>query len=352
MIYGMDSAAQEPLRLHIRKRPGMYIGGLNARALRHLIDDIVTEQLDAPGARPERVRCAVRVDGTYVVEVTGGEIPVIEPEDFTPDAGRFADWSSQRFFSLAIVSAFCAPLIAEVVRNGTRWMGAFTAGMPAGPPEISTAAGPPVLRIRYRPDPGLFPPGIEAGFLPLCGRAQEWAAFHPSVRFTIEDEPDGQRRDYHYPDGLLSLATEIAHEWAGAGGGLGKIWQCGVADGDGSAAEVVMVEHPTDAAVVYSYLNGRRTLAGGSHVAGLRAGAAAVIARSEPYERSHPVSYGRADEPLAGLTALVAVRLDDPRFGTATKDHLDDERAERLVHRMVESAEWQKTENGGSGRRR
>src|SRR5436190_21250724 len=121
----MASPAPLPLRLHMRTRPGMYIGGLNVRALCHLIDDIVTEQLGAPGARPERVRCTVGADGTYAVEVAGGAVAAVEPEDFIPDDGRFSDWSSQRFFSLAIVSAFSDPLTAEAVSDGSGWKQAF-----------------------------------------------------------------------------------------------------------------------------------------------------------------------------------------------------------------------------------
>ena len=73
--------------------------------------------------------------------------------------------------------------------------------------------------IRYRPDATLFKScDMRAEFLPVCGRTRDLAAFHPHVRFTLDNEDDGQRRDFHYPAGLLSLAQELEYQgWNGFG---------------------------------------------------------------------------------------------------------------------------------------
>jgi DNA gyrase/topoisomerase IV subunit B len=323
----------------------MYIGGANSRGLRWMIDDIITEQLDAAGARPDRVRCTLGANGTLAVEVTGAVLVAIESADLEPDDCRYKQPGPERFISLAIASAFSERLDAEFVRDGTRWTRAFAAGLPLGPLQVTKAAEPPSLRVRFRPDPAFFPPGIDPCFLALCGRAREWAAFYPHVRFTIEDERDGQRRDFHYPDGLLSLAQEIEHQWAGIGSAHSSVWRCRASAEDGSIAEAVLIERAADGAVICSFVNGRRTPGGGSHVDGLRSGAAAAaLPPGDNSEPSHPFRYryeyeDEDPDPLAGLTVLLAVRLAEPQYGGGTKDRLEDDRARMLVSQMVQSLE-------------
>ena len=338
----MKPPGPEPFRLIIRHRPGMFIGGLGARGIHAMIDDIVTEQLQAPDARPARVHCAIHADGDYTIEVAGGVIAFVEPADFDPDDARYARRPiDERFFSLAITSAFAERLDVEVVRDGKRWTRAFSAGLALDPEQVTTTADPPLLRVRFRPDSSLFPNTATASFLALCGRASEWAAFHSHARFTIEDEREDQRRDYHYPHGLLSLAKEIEHQWAGVSGGF---WRCNATGEDGSSAEAVLLETPSNAAVVHSFVNGRRTGDGGSHVDGLRSGAAAAAQPRDASEPANPFrhpddNFHRHYDPLAGLTVLLAVRLANPQYAGATKDCLETDHARSLVYEMVQRVE-------------
>jgi DNA gyrase/topoisomerase IV subunit B len=336
----MAGELQEPLHLHIRRRPGMYIGGANSRGLRFMLDDVVTSLVELPGGPPERVRCTVGADGAYGVEVAGA-CGAVEPEDFVTFGGD-ADYP---LHALAIVAAMSARLDAEVVRDGRRWRAAFAAGAPVGRPEVSATTAPPAVRLRYRPDPELFPPTARVECLALCGRAREWAAFNPSVRFTTDAEADGQRRDFHYPEGLLSLAREIEHERTQFDAASGA-WRCRVAD-DAGSAEAVLFFNSGARAVIHSFVNGMRTTCDGSHVDGLRAAVADILARSaadddeddvvldvEDGENGSPAPW-TDDDPLGNLTVLLSVRLRDPAWRYATKVALGDPRAYELVRRMV-----------------
>ena len=149
------------------------------------------------------------------------------------------------------------PLEAELVRDGRRWSRSFAAGVPAAPLRVAATTAPPLVRIRYRPDPTLFKSPMRTEFLPVCGRTRDLAAFHPHVRFTIENEEDGQRRDYHYPAGLLSLAQELEYQWWNGFGGdaAPRVWRCQMIDGSESA-EAVFVRRPCGPPAIHSFVNG------------------------------------------------------------------------------------------------
>jgi DNA gyrase subunit B len=323
--------ASESLRVHIRSRPAMYIGGVDSGGLRKILDDIVTEQLAEPDARLEVIRCVLGAGGTHAVEVWGGAVAAVEPGHFIAD--NYDRSPDDRLFSLAVACAFSERFDAEVVRGGRRWSQAFAAGVPVAPPEVSAADAPPLVRVRYRPDPAVFKRGTDPGFLSLCGRAREWAAFHPHVRFTVEDERAAQRRDFHYPEGLLSLAQELEHDWYGHEW-TGPAWHCNANEADGSGAEAVFVRRPGDASIVHSFVNGRRTVDGGTHVDGLRRGVAEVAAQLGDGPGS-PFRDVENRDPMAGLTVVLSVRLNDPSWGMSTKDLLNDPRAADIVRRMI-----------------
>ena len=305
-----------------------------------MLDDLVTSLVELPGGPPARVRCTIGADGTYDVEVNG-VCGAIEPADFV-EWDRFA--SDPPLLGLAIVAAMSSRLDAEVVRDGRCWRAAFAAGAPVGQPAVSATTAPPAVRLRYRPDPELFPSTARVEYLSVCGRAREWAAFHPDVRFTIDSEADGHRRDFHYPEGLLSLAREIEHEQTQFDAESGA-WRCQMTD-DAVSAEAVLFFRVGSRAVIHSFVNGFRTTCDGSHVDGLRAAVADILASHATDEEDDVVldeGEGESgaptgwidDDPLGNLMVLVAVRLRDPQWRSCTKDELGDARAFELVRRMV-----------------
>lgn len=315
----------ESLRLNIRRRPGMYVGSLGSHGIRVLLDDLITELLTAPGSRPDRMRCTLGCDGAFGVELQGGTVPAIEPEEFDADRSHL----NAPLLALAITSALSDRLEAEIVRDGRRWSCAYAAGVPAGAPVTGVSTDPPLLRIRYHPDAALFHRETENQFLRVCGGARERAAFYPHVRFTIADEGSGQRRDFHYPAGLQSLAEELEWHWHGAYSEY-PVWHCAANEGSESA-EAVLVNRPCGGPIVHSFVNGVRTLGGGTHVDGLWRGIADVAKR---------LPIGLANSPDLrfrdrDLTILLAVRLAKPEWQHSTKDVLGDRRAYELVRRMI-----------------
>jgi DNA gyrase/topoisomerase IV subunit B len=181
---------------------------------------------------------------------------------------------------------------------------------------------------------------------------RELAAFHPLVRFTIEQEADGQRRDFHYPNGLLSLAHEIEHtwwDWHVYEDRPSQVWHCRLTEGT-EAAEVVFVRRPGGPALVHSFVNENRTVGAGSHVDGLRDGVDAVAA-SYAGRDENPFFRPSFGDPLADMTTLLAVRLNDPRYYGSTRDQLEHEGARELVRRMIVTILPEQVERSRRGRR-
>lgn len=313
------------MRLRIRQRLGMFIGGANPRGLRGLIDQIVTDLLAAATNRPSRVRCSIAQDGTTTIEFFGTVGLNLKPGDFVDETARADD----RLYTLVIVSALSDLLQVAYRDAGIGWTGSFAVGTAVAVEPESATPTVSSLRLQYHLDPAIIPPAMRPAFLQLCGRAREWAVFNPGVTFTIEDA-DGNRRDYCHPNGLLSLAEEVEHgcfgdSWA-------STWRCAHTQ-DGIEAELVIVDRPGGGPpIVHSFCNGMRTAGGGSHVDALFQSVAAVVA-GIPWLADAAWRSG----PLDGFTLFLSVKVNDPAYGSATKDRLEECGVAAVVTRMVES---------------
>jgi DNA gyrase/topoisomerase IV subunit B len=321
----------QSLRLHIRSRPGMYIGGADARGLGNLLVEIMTKMPCLPGASPQRVRCKLGGDGSYAVEISGETVGDVDVGHFEPDLVKH-DWLNDSRFCLAIASAMSARMDVEIVRDGKRQARNFAEGLPTSPLEASATTALPFLRLSFQPDPAIFKRvDIEDQFLTLCGQIRDSAAFHPTVRFSVERDDDGQRRDFHYPNGLRSLAHEYEFENRY---GVSEVWHCQLTDADASA-EAVLLPRASGPPTVHAFVNWFRTLSCGTHVEGLRAGVADVAATFAPDDYTSPFWHHGQHDPLYGFVVLIAVQLKNPDWRSSTRAEPGNPRAVELVRRMI-----------------
>jgi DNA gyrase subunit B len=319
----------DPLQLsfleHIRTRPGIYIGGANGRGLRHMIVEVIEEQVRAPGAKVRQATVTLLPDGFTQIECTGEAIADSSPPDFVPES---AETAMSRLVSLAIASAMSDRLEAEVIRNRQRWSQHFSAGQPVSPATHESADGPDLFRIRYHPDPAIFR-DARPSFLSLSAQIQEFAIFHPAVNFHVQDQ-DSARRDYQYPRRLLSYLEEVEHRWLETSYGM-HLWRLELSDGP-ARAEAVIHHRGIGHYAVYSFVNGRRTLDGGTHITGFEEAFTEVATPhvGGPLNLFHP-----CNPILSGMTVLLAVDIPDPSWRYSTRDCLDGTYPRELVRRMV-----------------
>lgn len=326
----MDSISREPLRLLIRRRPGMFVGGIGAYALRRMLVEMARELLEARESALDRVVCRLAADGSYDLEATG-ITPAINAEHFITDE-HAEDAVSGPLSSFAIASAMCDRLHVTVVRDGRQWAGLFSAGVPCSEISVGATTALPAIRLRYSPDPSIFTSGERPDYFSLCGQARDWAAFFPRTRFTVEDEVNGTRRDYLYPQGLISLAQDLEYESFGLL--RPDTWHCRATAGP-DAAEAVFIHRGYGPAIVHPFVNREATHGDDALAEALRNGVATVAESLTDYPFGSPFGIRRTDDPLSNMTVFVSVCLQDPRWRDSHRGGLDDDHARELVRQMV-----------------
>lgn len=311
---------------HIRRRPGMYIGGFNERGLAHLIDVLIDELLEESGERLSRVGVSLLKDDFVEIRCMGA-INEIRPEDFLrfPQIGPGENWK----LGTLILAAMSDRLDAEIIRDGERWEQSFAAGVPVAPAKRDRIDAPSSLRLRYRADPSLFK-DLKLPHLCLCGRIQEFAIFYPQTVFEIDDQRGlGVSRQYHYRRGLLDYAEELEYDSLFAG--PGHLPNCFELSSGPNRVQAVLIHTHFGLYTARSYVNRQRTAEGGSHVEAFEKVFKKAVT---PYLKRGVYPYGKEDDPFHGLTLLLAVELSHPNYGGSTKAELRDEIAATLVAQM------------------
>lgn len=381
----------------VRKRPGMYIGSTDSRGLMHclweIIDNSVDEALDGHG---ERIEVVLHADGSVEVQDFARGIPVdIEPRTgltgvevvFTKlhAGGKFGSASYAASGGLhgvgaSVVNALAQRLDVEVDRDGKTWAMSFHRGEPgvfadAGAPspdapfapfesgsELRVVGKAPKgrtgTRVRYWADPQIFT--ADARFLPdeLIGRARQTAFLVPGLAIAIRDErgTDPVTEEFSFGGGIAEFVEHLAPDSA-----LTQVWRL---TGSATFTETVPVLTDTGAlvptelerscevdialrwgtgyeTVMRSFVNIIATPKGGSHQAGFDQGILKFF-RQQVEQNARRLKVGNdkleRDDILAGLTAVLTVRLPEPQFEGQTKEVLGTPAVRAIVAGVVASA--------------
>ena len=300
----------------IRKRPGMYIGGVDAAAMREVLFETVSNTLDEHLAGHATHVDITHTDGTWSVTDDGRGIPVVPLDrdgrsplelgmqelycgDYrgTTRTHAHAGW---RGLGLVVLSALSEQCTVEVERDGQRHRQDYARGLPTSFLHTIATTGQRGTTLRLRFDAEIFG---EAVLTPddLRPRLLELAGLNPGLTITLQGEALTS-------GGLLGLAEEAA------GGPLSDVRHI-EAEADGVSVRAVVGWCGTGSPVVRSYCNQSPTVEGGSHVEG------ALSALS--------------DLPQPGMVLLLAVRLRDPAFGGRTRDRLNMPKITAIVEALV-----------------
>ncbi|MFM2353688.1 MAG: hypothetical protein RLZZ608_1094 [Actinomycetota bacterium] len=366
----------------VRKRPGMYIGSTDSRGLMHCLWEIIDNAVDeALGGFGTQIDLRLHPDGSVEVRDRARGIPVdIEPKTglsgvevvFTKlhaggkfGGGSYAASGGLHGVGASVVNALSQRLDVEVDRDGVTWAMSFHRGEPGifaddatGPrpdapfsPFVSgselrkvgkVAKGITGTRIRYWVDPQIFTKG--AGFLTeeLIGRLRQTAFLVPGITLELTDDRGAEPvvESFRFDGGISEYAEFLAPDAP-----LTDTWRI---TGNGTFTETVPVlqdnghmvpteverECVVDIAVRWgtgydttfrSYVNIIATPKGGSHQLGFEQGLLKFL-RAEVEKNARRLKVGtdklEKDDVLAGLTAVLTVRLPEPQFEGQTKEIL------------------------------
>jgi len=366
----------------VRKRPGMYIGSTDSRGLMHCLWEIIDNSVDeALAGHGDRIDVVLHDDGSVEVRDRARGIPVdIEPKTglsgvevvFTKlhaggkfGSGSYAASGGLHGVGASVVNALSERLDVEVDRDGKTWAMSFHRGEPGvfadtGAPrpdapftpfESSSelrvvgkvAKGVTGTRIRYWADPQIFTKG--AGFQreDLVDRLRQTAFLVPDLRLDLVDETaEGGpvSESFHFAGGIAEFAEHLASDAP-----VTDVWRI---QGEGTFTETVpvlderghMVSREVERrcavdialrwgtgydTTIRSFVNIIATPKGGTHLAGFEQGLLKFL-RGEVERNARRLKAGNdkleKDDVLAGLTAVLTVRLPEPQFEGQTKEVL------------------------------
>ncbi len=337
----------------VRKRPGMYIGGVTSAGLHHLVWEILDNSIDeAMNGHASSIVLTLHKDGTSITVTDDGRgIPVDIHPKLRKSAlevilctlhagGKFEHGNYKTSGGLhgvgaSVVNALSKVLIATVKREGFEWQMTFNAGKPAGNIRKVGPARGSGTSIYFHPDATIFPK-IEFDPALIRERLEVASYIHKGIKITFKDEVNNQDTTFKHEDGLVDYLRKIVttrsvktlHEQPFT---LSK-------SGD-ERIEVVLAWTESTEEYVKSYVNGIPTGSGGTHEAGLRAGMTKAVRNFIDTHSLSPKGVTLTAEDIReGVVGVVSVFITDPQFQGQTKDKLNNPEVQPVVDGAVRQA--------------
>ena len=337
----------------VRKRPGMYIGGVSSAGLHHLVWEILDNSIDeAMNGHASSIVLTLHKDGTSVTVTDDGRgIPVDIHPKLKKSAlevilctlhagGKFEHGNYKTSGGLhgvgaSVVNALSKELVATVKRDGFEWQMTFHAGKPQGNIKKIGPARGTGTSIYFHPDATIFPK-IEFDPETIRERLEVASYIHKGLKITFKDEVNNQDTTFKHEDGLVDYLRKIVatrnaktlHEQPFT---LNK-------SGD-ERVEVVLAWSESTEEYVKSYVNGIPTGSGGTHEAGLRAGMTKAVRNFIDTHNLSPKGVTLTAEDIReGVVGVISVFITDPQFQGQTKDKLNNPEVQPVVDGAVRQA--------------
>ncbi len=344
----------------VRKRPGMYIGGTDERALHHLFAEVLDNAMDEAVARHAKlITVDLDADGWLAVKDDGRGIPV-DPHPKHPgksalevvmtvlhSGGKFSGKAYETSGGLhgvgvSVVNALSERLVVTVWRDGHEWTQSFSRGLPLG----SISQGAPSKKkgtlIRFRPDEEIF--GVGAAFKPArvfrMARSKAYLFRGVEIRWTCAAERITDHTPteavFHFPNGLAdALAERIGDLETVTPAFSGRVER----KGEAGAVEWAVTWSPIGFGeadgFVSSYCNTVSTPDGGTHEAGFRAALVKGLKTYGELTNEKRAALITAEDVTANAGAMISVFIRNPEFQGQTKDRLSSPDAQRLVEQLI-----------------
>jgi DNA gyrase subunit B len=337
----------------VRKRPGMYIGGVGSSGLHHLVWEILDNGVDeAMNGYASNIAVTLHADGSSITITDDGRgIPVDRhPQTkksaleviftFLHAGGKFEHGSYKTAGGLhgvgaSVVNALAKELVATVKRDGHRWEQRFRQGKAVGPlTQLGPARGTGTT-VFFRPDPTIFPK-IEFDSAIIRERLEVSSYLHKGLRITFEDETAGQTHAFEHAEGIAEYLRKILAERSARPVHDTPFMLLKL---NGLRADLVMQWTESTDEHVRSYVNGIPTGSGGTHETGLRSGLGKAVRNFIETHNLTPKGVTLAAEDIReGLVAVLSVFMQEPQFQGQTKDRLNNPEVASVIDSMIRPA--------------
>ena len=337
----------------VRKRPGMYIGGVGSAGLHHLVWEVLDNAVDeAMNGYASNIWVTLHADGSSItIEDDGRGIPVDKHPTTKKSAleviftvlhagGKFEHGSYKTAGGLhgvgaSVVNALSKELVAHVKRDGALWEMRFKQGKPVGPLKKAGAARGTGTKVYFHPDAAIFPK-IEFDAAIIKERLEVASYLHKGLKVTFEDEGTKEKVVYEHEEGLIDYLKKIVAE---RGAKPVHDTPFTLTKEDGMRLDVVLQWTEATDEHLRSYVNGIPTGSGGTHENGLRAGLGKAVRNYIETHNLSPKGVTLAAEDIReGLTGVLSVFVQEPQFQGQTKDRLNNPELVSAVDSVVRPA--------------
>jgi DNA gyrase subunit B len=342
----------------VRKRPDMYIGDTNERGLHHCVFEIVDNSIDeALAGHCSQITVSIHNDGSCSVEDDGRGIPVdIHPKYKIPAlelvmtnlhaGGKFGKGAYQVSGGLHGVGAKCVNAVSEwfeveVRREGKVHKMEFSRGVTTSKMKIIGDTKRNGTRIAFSPDPEIFLTTREFKSELLAKRLRELAFLNPGIKIRFVDERSNRQDDYYFEDGIaeyvayLNENKSVIHPEP-----ISFHGEAPTPNEDLDASIVVDIALQYNDSYndqIYAYANSIHNVEGGTHLSGFRTALTRVI---NNYAKQNNLIKDKdpnlsGDDTREGLTAVISVKVPEPRFEGQTKTKLSNGEVDGIVQKIT-----------------
>ena len=340
----------------VRRRPGMYIGGVGPAGLHHLVWEILDNAVDeAMNGHASNIWVTLHADGASItISDDGRGIPVDAHDTNNRSAlevifttlhagGKFEHGSYRTAGGLhgvgaSVVNALSKELVATSKRDGAKWEQRFRQGNPVGALKPVGPARGAGTTVYFRPDATIFPRTTFDARL-ITDRLEMVSYLHKGVKVMFEDESAGARQVFQHDEGLTDFLRRILSDRKSTA--VHDAPFAVARDHDVSDTRLDLVLQWTESTEEHlrSFVNGIPTGSGGTHENGLRAGLGKAVRNFIETHGLTPKGVTLAAEDLReGLTGVLSLFTPEPQFQGQTKDRLNNPELASVVDGLVRPA--------------
>ena len=341
----------------VRKRPDMYIGDTNERGLHHCVFEIVDNSIDeALAGFCSLIKVSIHNDGSCSIEDNGRGIPVdIHPKYKIPAlelvmtnlhaGGKFGKGAYQVSGGLHGVGAKCVNAVSEhfeveVRKGGQIYKMEFSRGKTTMPMTVIGNTKSTGTKITFIPDPEIFTLTREFKYEILSKRLRELAFLNPGITIELSDERTNKREQFNFKEGISEYVQYLNRAKVVVNPNVIYVsGEAPAAEGSDSLIKVDIAIQYNDSynEQVYAYANSIYNVEGGTHLSGFRTALTRVInnyakANNLVKEKDPAIS---GDDCREGLTAVISVKVPEPRFEGQTKTKLSNGEVDGIVQKIV-----------------
>jgi topoisomerase IV subunit B len=345
----------------VRRRPGMYIGGTDEKALHHLFAEVIDNSMDeALAGHADWIEVDIAADGFVTVNDNGRGIPV-DPHPKFPkksalevimctlhaggkfDSEVYETSGGLHGVGVSVANALSERMEVEVARGQQLYRQVFERGQPKSKLEkLGRVPNRRGTSIRFKPDPQIF--GAKAAFKPQrlfkMARSKAYLFAGVEIRWTcakellrgVEDVPE--KATFHYAEGLVDFLSAAIHGDTLVHPDIftGKAGRTGAH----GAAEWAIAWTADADGFVSSYCNTIPTPDGGTHESGLRTALLRGLKdHAERVGQGKRAASVTSEDLMAGAAAMLSVFIREPEFQGQTKDRLATAEAQRIVEQAI-----------------